>query len=141
VSFVSKKRQEEILTKLCALREQKGKVFSNGGPPEVKMIEAQEVDREIALLEFELKDRHKKGKNGAYCIAKIKLSEGGKDPKELKVVIKDHCILSSFETSEHIISKDCLLACAIMKTPIGAIGLYKTRSSEMSVLVLEKRIL
>jgi hypothetical protein len=143
VIFVgSKKRQEEIFERRCKLREEKRKIFDSSGPREEKLIEVQEIDREISLLEFELHElQKKKGKNGAYCIARIKISEGEKNPKEVTVIIKDESVPSSFQTSEYIVSKDCLLACAIMKTPIDGIGTYKIGPAETTLRILEKRML
>lgn len=136
-----KKRQIEIFEKRCQLREAKKLLFNGSGPREEKLIEVQEIDREISLLEFELHEIQKNKKNGAYCIAKIKLSEGGKEPKDIKVVIKDEAIFSSFQTSEYIISKDCLLACAIMRTPVNGVAEYRVGDIETVVRILEKRLL
>jgi len=136
-----KKREEEIFEKRCLLRECKKNIFNSSGPLEEKMIEVQEVDREIAFLDFELHELQKKKKNGAYCLAKIKIVKDKKEPKEIKVIIKDYGVLPSLQTNEYIISKDCLLACAIMRTPVNGVAEYRVGNSETALLVREKRIL
>lgn len=135
-----KKRMEEILEKRCSLIEERSNVFSNGGSREEMRIEAQNIENEIVFLDSELRKLQKKEKNATYAIAEVKLLDMKNNLKDLTVIIKDEGVPSSFETDKYIVSKDSLLACAIMKTPINSIGVYKTGAFETAVRVLKKRV-
>ncbi len=134
-------RVMEILEKQCSLREERKKILQSSGSRKGKIIEAQETDREIFLLDLELNGLQRKKKSEIYCLATIKISENKKSPKEIEIIVKDEGLTSSFQTNEYIISKDSLLACAIMRTPVDGVAEYTVNGIQTIIRVLEKRIL
>jgi len=143
---VSKRRKQaeeratKIAGKLCELREAKAKLFQQNNSLNEAQSQAQLLNNEISKLEEQLlKARNVIGTDEiVYGKAKVLITHGKEEAKEVTVIVKNHSIPESFVSSTYIVSQDSQLACAIRKTPVNAVAEYGINGRVTVIRVIEK---
>ncbi len=137
----AKEREKVIIEKLCKLREERSELFRQNNCFTEAQTQAQGINNEISSLERKLIGvRNITGvdESKVYGKARVLISHGEEEAKEVMVIVKDHSIAESFATSNYIVSQESNLACAIRKTPINAIAEYGSNDMITTLRVIEK---
>ncbi len=114
-----RKREGIILERKCTLMRQRKSIVGSGDPFEEKKIELQNIDREIELLEIELKALSEKTRNKTYGRIEA-MVDFGEGPKFSEIIIKDR---SPNKKPPNIVfvSKDTELACKLMLAKVNSV--------------------
>ncbi len=128
--------EAQIVAKICKLRSELGNYRreSDAG-------ERQDIMNMICLLERDLREITERRENGKiYGKARVVIQSGGGERKEVNVIIKDRSCTNSFSGETYIVSRESMLACAISKTNIGSVAIYKNGNGgvETAVRIIEK---
>ncbi len=131
-----RKREGIILERKCELMRQRKSIVGSGNSFGGK-IELQTIDREIGLLDIELKALSEKTKNKTYgrIEAMVEMVDSGEGPKFSEIIIKDR---SSNKKPPNIVfvSKDTELACKLMLAKVNSVVVC----GKMNIRILSKDI-
>jgi hypothetical protein len=137
VAIQLKKNLEE---RISSLRKEVVAIYSNGANMTEASVEAQELEREIESLlrQHQAIKIALDKEDTVHGKAVVALKHGDEPVRFVSVTICNRCNEDSFGTDNFVVSRECLLAQTIEKTPINAIGEFNIRRNRTSVRVLSK---